>query len=171
MGEAKTIRKGTTQKRELYSENPGCVKQMKHIKLLNDEGIICCKMCESVNTGVLEHHDDQINGKIEGKQLDLITEINLLKSIIDCKNEIIMELRENNQLLKDKIKLMEKSEQVMPSVNKNPKHCKNEERPVIETESVLISVNSENDMNLTKQNNGTENTENKLETDKEVKKS
>lgn len=48
-----------------------------------------------------------------------------------------MDLRENNQSLNNKIKLMRKSEQVMPSVNKKKKHCKNEE--------VLMSVNIEND--------------------------
>ncbi|KAL3275333.1 hypothetical protein HHI36_020100 [Cryptolaemus montrouzieri] len=53
-----------------------------------------------------------------------IIKINHLKSIIKCKNDIISELKENNQLSKDEIHLMEKLEHVSTSVGTKSKHTK-----------------------------------------------
>lgn len=147
---------------------------MKHIKLLNDEGIICCKVCESVNNGYLEKHHDHSHNKImvKSQQLDLVNLINFLKTIIQCKDEIIKELRENNQSLKDKINLMEQLKQMVLSDNNKPNQTKNEEEPIIITESVVMSENNEDHFDiLNNQNNKSVNNENKTEMDNDVKKS
>ncbi|KAL3277302.1 hypothetical protein HHI36_012653 [Cryptolaemus montrouzieri] len=86
--------------------HPGCIKNIKHIRLADAE-VICCKMTEKkIDLDDLENVEPTAETEMDTS--NYIIEINHLKSIIKCKNDIIGELKENNQLLKDKIHLMKK---------------------------------------------------------------
>ncbi|KAL3282227.1 hypothetical protein HHI36_005421 [Cryptolaemus montrouzieri] len=67
-----------------------------------------------------------------------INEMNNLKTIINCRNETIGELKENNKLLEDKISLTEKLGYVSTSFSAKQKHNKNNPPPNYEKNKSAI---------------------------------